>query len=291
MKAAVMRGRVIDRQGELCGEEGAGSLPRAASHHSFKQPRLLPLLRKRLACVLRSVVCFPLISHRSPANIVSQRRSHHAGLLAMTLFLCSALSGLAQAASGSVTYQYDELGRLKSTTYNDNTATTYTLDAAGNRKQVATALPPGVVVLILPSVPSGLSGMGTKPTLVTLSWTAATDTGGPGLAGYKIYRGGTQIGTSATPSYSDTTAVAQTTYSYTVAAYDNANNASSPSSAVSVTTPANAPVCSTLVYTSSIAGSAIGGTITTAISWCKSQGCSTATTSSNGDGTFKIFCQ
>src|SRR6185312_13479090 len=76
---------------------------------------------------------------------------------------------------------------------------------------------------------------------VSLSWTASTDTGGPGVAGYKIYRGGAQVGTSTTPAYTDTGLHSSTTYSYTVAAYDTLGSTSAQSSADPITTPAGPP--------------------------------------------------
>ena len=57
------------------------------------------------------------------------------------------------------------------------------------------------------------------------------------MTGYRILRNGTQIGTSATTSFSDTTATPATTYSYTVTALDAAGNVSPPSAAAPATTP------------------------------------------------------
>src|SRR5207302_8185160 len=59
-----------------------------------------------------------------------------------------------------------------------------------------------------------------------------------GVSGYRVYRGGTQIGTPGTTSFTDTSVSASTTYSYTVAAYDAAGNVSAQSSPASATTPA-----------------------------------------------------
>jgi hypothetical protein len=67
---------------------------------------------------------------------------------------------------------------------------------------------------------------------VNLAWTAV-----PGATIYKILRGGTQISTSATASYADTTVQPSTTYSYTVLASNSAGD-SAPSVAASATTPA-----------------------------------------------------
>ena len=84
-----------------------------------------------------------------------------------------------------------------------------------------------------PSVPSGLTATAASDKIVNLSWTQSTDN--MCVSGYKIYRNGTQIGTSAAPSYSDNSCSSQTTYSYTVSSYDAAGNNSAQSSPVSVT--------------------------------------------------------
>jgi uncharacterized repeat protein (TIGR03806 family) len=77
---------------------------------------------------------------------------------------------------------------------------------------------------------------------VDLRWNASTDTGGSGLAGYRVLRGGTQIATvnAPTTTYADTAVAGGTQYSYTVRAFDAASpaNVSADSSAATVTTPA-----------------------------------------------------
>lgn len=82
---------------------------------------------------------------------------------------------------------------------------------------------------VKPSVPTGLSVVNTSNTFTTfnsipLTWTASTDSGGPGVGGYYIYRNGVQVGTSTTNSWTDTTTGLQPgiSYSYTVAAHDTA---------------------------------------------------------------------
>lgn len=86
-----------------------------------------------------------------------------------------------------------------------------------------------------PGTPTVTSNQASK---VSLSWAASTDSGGSGIAGYRVYRNGTLLNGSLTAnaSYTDTTAQSNTTYSYTVAAVDGAGNVSSQSNAVSVTT-------------------------------------------------------
>ncbi len=85
-------------------------------------------------------------------------------LFCVLMLWCS----LCQAQSASVTYTYDDAGRLKSAVYDDGSGTAYTLDAAGNRTLVATtaATPPGI-----PGAPSFSS---ITSTTATATWAAAT---------------------------------------------------------------------------------------------------------------------
>lgn len=88
----------------------------------------------------------------------------------------------------------------------------------------------------LPSTPTGLTASVISSSQINLSWTASTDN--VGVTGYKIYRGGTQIATSTATSYSNTGLSSSTSYSYTVAAYDAADNLSSQSGSVGAATSA-----------------------------------------------------
>lgn len=137
-----------------------------------------------------------------------------------------------------------------------NTAYRYRVrayDGAGNNSgysSTANATTPSDT--FLPTAPSGLVASATSSTKVNLSWTASTDTGGSGLAGYKIERctgsGCTsfgQIGTSTTNNYSDTGRSPTTTYVYRVRAYDNAGNHSTFSNSATATTPADTTAPST----------------------------------------------
>jgi len=82
-----------------------------------------------------------------------------------------------------------------------------------------------------PSVPTGLNVTSNTINSITLRWTASTDN--VAVTGYRIYRGGTQVGTSPTTTYIDTGLTLGTTYSYTVAAYDAAGNVSAQTTAIS----------------------------------------------------------
>jgi YD repeat-containing protein len=139
-----------------------------------------------------------------------------------------------------------QVGTSTTTSYADNTvsgSTAYSYsvsayDAASNNSALSSAVNVTTPDTIPPSTPTGLAAVAASPTQVNLSWSGSSDTGGSGLAGYRIYRGGSHIATTAATSYSDTTVAASTAYSYTVAAYDNATNSSSQSTPANVTTPA-----------------------------------------------------
>jgi len=94
-----------------------------------------------------------------------------------------------------------------------------------------------------PSVPGGLSAAIVSSTQVNLSWTASTDN--VGVAGYKVFRNGTQIGTTAGTSFQDTQfpgVTSSTPIGYSVVAYDAAGNTSAPAIIGLVSSRASAPM-------------------------------------------------
>ncbi len=113
-------------------------------------------------------------------------------------------------------------------------------DHAGNtsgQSAAAGATTPACSDTVAPSIPTGLRASAFSCSQINLSWTASTDTGGSGLAGYRVYRNGVQIATTTLVSYSSTGLAGASSYSFSVAAYDNAGNASGPSTPVSAATP------------------------------------------------------
>jgi hypothetical protein len=89
---------------------------------------------------------------------------------------------------------------------------------------------------VAPSAPTHLTGTATSATSVSLSWTGSTDN--VGVAGYRVFRDGSQIGTTTAASFTDTLAAPSTTATYSVAAFDGAGNQSTGNPTVTVTTPA-----------------------------------------------------
>jgi hypothetical protein len=105
------------------------------------------------------------------------------------------------------------------------------------------------------TAPSSLTATAAGSTQISLSWAAATETGGT-LSQYLIERcagvncGNTpsnfaQVGTSATTTLSDTGLTGSTSYSYRVQATDAANNLGPYSNTATATTPANSPTAPT----------------------------------------------
>jgi hypothetical protein len=90
-----------------------------------------------------------------------------------------------------------------------------------------------------PTAPTNLTATAVASNQVNLSWTAGTDN--VGVAGYLVFRNGTQIGTTSSTTYVDGTTLAQTTYNYYAITLDGAGLSSPASNTATVTTPAPAP--------------------------------------------------
>ena len=101
--------------------------------------------------------------------------------------------------------------------------------------------PPPVADTTAPTVPAGVTVTAQSSTQILVSWTASTDAG-TGVAGYRVYRNGgdSALATVTATTYTDSSVVANTAYSYTVRAFDGATpaNESAVSAAASATTPA-----------------------------------------------------
>jgi chitodextrinase len=91
--------------------------------------------------------------------------------------------------------------------------------------------PPPPVDTQPPTAPTNLTATAGKGKKFTLAWDASTDN--VGVAGYRVYRDGTLIATTASTVSSDTLGGKSPTATYLVAAYDAAGNVSpSPSARV-----------------------------------------------------------
>lgn len=90
-----------------------------------------------------------------------------------------------------------------------------------------------------PTTPQNLTANAVSMTRVDLAWGASTDT--TGVTNYIVKRNGSTIAQPTGVTYSDTTVVANTTYTYTVYAVDAAGNQSAVSNTATVTTPTPPP--------------------------------------------------
>jgi chitodextrinase len=120
--------------------------------------------------------------------------------------------------------------------------TTYTYrvsayDAAGNESGQSDPRNVTTPDTIAPGAASGLSAVAASPSQINLSWSAASDTGGSGIAGYQVFRNGGYVSTVGSTSHNDTGLSAGTSYSYYVVAVDGAGNTSGASNSASATTP------------------------------------------------------
>src|SRR5262249_2154637 len=135
----------------------------------------------------------------------------------------------------SATTSFTATGLAPSSTH---TYTVRAVDAATNVSNASNAVTvttdPPVVDTTPPTTPTNLARASKTLTAVPLTWTASTDN--VGVTGYRIMEGATQVGTSATTSFTVTGLAPSSTRTYTVRAVDAANNVSADSNAVTVTT-------------------------------------------------------
>ena len=126
-------------------------------------------------------------------------------------------------------------GLSASTTYYYRVRAFDTNGTSGN-SNIVTVTTSAAADTTAPTVPSSLTATAASASQINLSWSAATDSGGSGLAGYRVYQSGTHTGTTAATSYAQTGLSANVQYCFTVAAYDNAGNVSGQSVQACATT-------------------------------------------------------
>jgi chitodextrinase len=110
-------------------------------------------------------------------------------------------------------------------------------DAGGNVSDLseeASATTPSPPDTQPPTVPEGLAAIVISSTRIDLSWAASTDN--VGVTEYKVYRNGTYIGNTAGTTYQSAGLKPLTSYTYRVAAFDEAGNKSAKSVAITKTT-------------------------------------------------------
>ena len=115
-------------------------------------------------------------------------------------------------------------------------------DAAGNTSAASIAGPVTIPAstppadATPPSTPTGLTAKVKNATEIDLSWSASTDD--TAVAGYRVYRNGTLIATTASTTYADTPTAAGVKDTYDIVAIDGTGNGSAHSATATATTPA-----------------------------------------------------
>lgn len=160
-----------------------------------------------------------VVSYFAPNGHYASNANYFAGA-----YTSGFLSSPATSTSSNGLFIYSATSAFPTQTFN---ATNYWVDVIVTTTNDTTA----------PSTPTGLTAT-PSGSFASLSWTASTDN--VGVAGYRVYRNGTQVGTSTTTTYLDTTTAPSTSYTYTVRAYDYNTNVSGLSNSAGVTTGSNA---------------------------------------------------
>ncbi|MFZ4857317.1 MAG: fibronectin type III domain-containing protein [Desulfuromonadaceae bacterium] len=136
---------------------------------------------------------------------------------------------------------YADSSVTPATQYNYEVRSFSTTGTRSSLSSTVTVTTPAAVDLTdttAPGAPANLIKSAVTSSTVELAWAAPAD---KDVAGYKIYRDGLYIDFSLVTSYIDRTVTGNSTYTYTVKAYDTAGNISVLSNALPVTTPAPLP--------------------------------------------------
>ena len=190
---------------------------------------------------------------------------------------------LLTTVSGS-TLSFTDTTVLAGTSYS---YTVDAIDASPAKNKSGQSSPPATVTTPTvdttpPSVPQGVGAVANGPTSVTVSWSASSDASG--IGNYEVYRGGTLLTTvsGSTLSFTDTTVLAGTSYSYTVDAIDaspakNKSGQSSPPATVTTptvdTTPPSVPQG---------VGAVANGPTSVTVSW-------SASSDASGIGNYEVY--
>lgn len=150
--------------------------------------------------------------------------------------------GIVVGTVGATSTSYVDKNLQADTTYTYMVIAQDTAGNSSNGGQAATVKTPPIlppVDVTPPTTPQNFKAAAASSTSALLSWSASTDAGGSGLAGYRVFRDGSQIATvnASTTTFGDATLVPAGTYKYSVKAYDGAGNVSGATPELSVTTP------------------------------------------------------
>jgi len=132
------------------------------------------------------------------------------------------------------------LGESSNISYTDNAVVdgnfySYTVsafNAAGYESDQSSSVSVTIDDVTPPSIPGDLKVNSVTGSEINLSWDASSDN--VGVAGYSLFRDGSELTTTTDLQYTDNTVVAGNTYSYSISAFDEAGNTSGESPEVRV---------------------------------------------------------
>jgi chitodextrinase len=131
---------------------------------------------------------------------------------------------------------YTATGLKASTAYTFAVAAFDSAGSSPETRPLSVTTPAGLV----PAAPTDLTSSNLTSSSVVVSWSAPPAPAGATLSSYTVLNDGVAVGTTTSTDFTVTGLSASTTYSLTVEASDQ-YGASAPSSALAVTTAANAP--------------------------------------------------
>jgi chitodextrinase len=138
-------------------------------------------------------------------------------------------NGVKIAATAGTSFK--NLNLIPGTTY-DYKVSSY--DIAGNTSTESAVNSSTIIDTAAPTVPAYFTATGISTAQIKLTWRASTDNAK--VTGYNIFRNGTKIATTAGVSYTNTALTPNTSYSYTVSAYDASGNTSAQTASVTART-------------------------------------------------------
>lgn len=165
----------------------------------------------------------------SRINLTWTAASDNVGVTGYNVYRDNTLVGTSSSLN------YSDTGLAASTSYSYTVAA---FDAASNlsgrsNAVVATTLASSTDTSA-PSAPTGPIATPISSSQINIAWTASTDN--TAVAGYRIFRNGTQVGTTTNVYFTDNGLTATTSYTYNVSAFDAAGNTSAASAEVTATT-------------------------------------------------------
>ena len=144
-------------------------------------------------------------------------------------------SSLVAGPTGSVTYKISGTNTvITAGSVIPSGITSIVATYAGDANYVSTSVTAAFTVLGA-SPPTNLQAPTVGSTFVSLSWGASSSSAG--IKNYQVYRNGTLIGSPTTTTFTDSTSIPGTSYTYSVTATDNSGYVSIPSTLAVTSAP------------------------------------------------------